>query len=57
MTVTKFPEGNVLLLYANNRGTVSNEKIQIPEHIANRIKVCRSVYDRILKSKPDAFNT
>jgi len=57
MTVTKFPEGNVLLLYANNRGTVSNEKIQIPEHIVNRIKVCRSVYDRILKSKPDGLKT
>lgn len=57
MTVPKFPEGNVLLLYANNRGTIRNEKIQIPEHIANRIKVCRSVYDRILKSKPDGLET
>jgi hypothetical protein len=57
MTVPKFPEGNVLLLYANNSRSVSNEKIQIPEHIANRIKVCRSVYDRILKSKPDGLKT
>ena len=57
MTVPKFPEGNVLLLYANSRGTISKEKIQIPEHIANRIKVCISVYDRILKSKPDGFKT
>ena len=57
MTVPKFPEGNVLLLYANNSRSISNEKIQIPEHIANRIKVCRSVYDRILKSKPDGLKT
>jgi hypothetical protein len=57
MTAPRFPEGNIILLYANHRGNLIHEKIQLPEHIANRIKVCRSVYDRILKSKPDGRKT
>jgi hypothetical protein len=57
MTAPRFPEGNIILLYANHRGNLIHEKIQLPEHIANRIKVCRIVYDRILKSKPDGRKT
>jgi hypothetical protein len=57
MTAPRFPEGNIILLYANHKGNLVHEKIQLPEHIANRIKVCRSVYDRILKSKPDGRKT
>jgi hypothetical protein len=57
MTAPRFPEGNIILLYANHKGNLIHEKNQLPEHIANRIKVCRSVYDRILKSKPDGRKT
>lgn len=55
MSVARFPEGNIILLYANYRGTLTNEKL--PEHIVNRVRVCKSLYGRILKSKPDGLDT
>ena len=57
MTSPIFSEGNIILLYANHRANLIHERVQLPEHIANRIKVCRSVYNRILKSKPDGLKT
>lgn len=57
MTELRFPEGNIILLYANHRGNFDNGKVHLPEHIINRLKVCISVYQRILKSKPDGLKT
>lgn len=53
MTVPRFSEGNIILLYANHRGNITDEKL--PEYIVNRIIVCKNLYDRILISKPDGF--
>lgn len=57
MTKVLFPEGNLIILYANSTGTNREKDTQIPNHIYERIVSCVHVYHRILNSKPDGART
>jgi hypothetical protein len=57
MTNIRFPEGNLIILYANSERTYREKDIQVPEHIYDRIISCVHVYRRILNSKPDRAQT
>ena len=57
MTKVRFPEGNLIILYANSTGSNREKDTQIPKHIYERIVSCVHVYHRILNSKPDGART
>lgn len=57
MTKVLFPEGNLIILYANYTGIKREKDTQIPKHIYERIVSCVHVYQRILNSKPDGART
>jgi len=53
----RFPEGNLIVLYANNSRHFNGGDTQIPEHIYQRMITCINVYHRIINSKPDKLIT
>ncbi len=57
MRKVRFPEGNLIILYANSTGTNRGKDTQIPKLIYERIVSCVHVYHRILNSKPDGART
>ena len=57
MRKVRFPEGNLIILYANYTGTNREKDTQIPKLIYERIVSCVHVYHRILNSKPDGART
>ena len=56
MSEEKFTEGNLIMLYANER-TKNSEAQNLPIHILERVKTCINTIKLIKSSKPDKNET
>jgi hypothetical protein len=56
MSEEKFTEGNLIMLYANQR-TKDSEAQHLPIHIHERVKTCLNTIKLIKSSKPDKNDT